>query len=409
MENNKEKLVVQKANQLVTAKYRASAMETKLMAIGLTRLEITNGIPKASVRAGELRTLFGNDDHNIYRKLKGAAAAMVSGQNQAVIIEDGKGNFTAFTMITKADYTNQVFTITFNSELTPYISSLKGAYTSYELENILKFDSNYTIRLYEILKKEAYRITKSNPMVSVEYDLAELKNMLGALKVDQQEVYKAREKGESWEQIEKRAKDKTMSRWGNFKERVLERAKVEIAEQTDIRFDYEPIRMGRGAGIKRVIFNIWNNDHKGAFPVELHQYIDHNGLTKADLQMLYQEAGEDVDRVIEAIYLADKETMIHNYVGWLRSCIREEWKSEKIETLNGSKESADFVRGVRESVEEAKKNPNDPMFIRMWANMQSRPEYEAFMEELTEVEKEYFEYFDYSEKVDRFLDWKKNR
>ena len=71
MENNKEKLVVQKANQLVTAKYRASAMETKLMAIGLTRLEITNGIPKASIRAGELRTLFGNDDHNIYRKLKG--------------------------------------------------------------------------------------------------------------------------------------------------------------------------------------------------------------------------------------------------------------------------------------------------------------------------------------------------
>lgn len=132
--------------------------------------------------------------------------------------------------------------IKIDDRLVPYLFDLKSRYLSYGLKNILCIKSQYSIRIYELLKTyyemkiaqtdkrpKGQKITKPN---SIEWtiDINELKKMLMVDTIKSYNNYK------------------------DFRKKVLEPAYREINELTDIFFKFEPIPKGRKViGIKFII------------------------------------------------------------------------------------------------------------------------------------------------------------
>ena len=104
--------------------------------------------------------------------------------------------------------------IKLDEDLVPYLFDLQKCFTKYELLNILAFSSQYSIRIYEILKSHAYEKIKT-------YEIEKLKKMLMVESI------------------------KSYERFPSFRQKVLKPAMTEINEYTDLKVSYEPITKGR--------------------------------------------------------------------------------------------------------------------------------------------------------------------
>ena len=113
----------------------------------------------------------------------------------------------------------------FDSNLKPYMLGLKEFYTSYRLDNILSLKSKYSIRLYEILKSNLYK-------KNVTVELEELKKMLSI-------------------------NEKSYAVYQNVKNKVIIKAQKELADKTDISFDFDEIKTGRK--VTSIKFHITSN------------------------------------------------------------------------------------------------------------------------------------------------------
>lgn len=104
--------------------------------------------------------------------------------------------------------------IKLDEDLVPYLFDLKNRFTSYGLRNILCMRSQYSIRLYELLK--SYKIQKTKT-----FTIEEFKKMLMIEDI------------------------KSYNRFPSLKQKVLDPAMKEINEYTDIDVSYREILKGR--------------------------------------------------------------------------------------------------------------------------------------------------------------------
>ncbi|MDD6551622.1 MAG: replication initiation protein [Lachnospiraceae bacterium] len=396
---------VYKGREIITAKYKASLLENKLTSIALSRLSMEGDTPVATLYPSEIRKLLGRQsDTNIYKKLISTAKTMTGHQ---MVIEDDKGNFEVLAMITNARYENGVFTVTFNKVIAPYIINIKGNYTSYSLANVLRFKCDYSFRIYELIKSEAWHLKKGDmdDYYVKEYGLSELKCMIGVVNMDEARVKRAKQNGASWDKIVEIANEKSFNEWGDFRRRVLERAKKELAEQCDVKFDYDPVAAGRGGKIVAVKFIIrWNNPgekvreaisaKKKQVEETNNQYeemtltnlsgqmealVGHNGLSEADIRVFLKEALHDEKEVLRAVDMADRQTgPLTNYTGWIISCIREHYDEPQM-VIDGSKEKGDRVVKAKEIIEEKTNSQKNAMSAAYW-NKAMKKRSEKFME-----------------------------
>lgn len=107
-----------------------------------------------------------------------------------------------------------------DSDLHMYLIGLSQQFTVYELFNVIQLKSQFSIRIYELLK--SYQFTKSHT-----FELSELQKMLMAT------GYK---------------------RYTDFRRFILEPALDEINEYTDLNITYTPIKKGRK--VAKIKFNI---------------------------------------------------------------------------------------------------------------------------------------------------------
>lgn len=119
-------------------------------------------------------------------------------------------------------------TVSFHPKMKPYLLQLKSQFTMYDVRNILKLPSAYSIRIYELLKqyeKIGWRV----------FVVEELKEILGI--EDKYRLY------------------------GHFKKRVLEKAQEDLKSYTDIWFDLEEVKKGRA--VHKIKFHIHKNGRVG--------------------------------------------------------------------------------------------------------------------------------------------------
>ena len=145
----------------------------------------------------------------------------------------------------------------------PLFFSFKEKYFIYEVGNVLRLASSNQIRMYEVLKQ---RQKMKQP---VRIELRTLREYLGI-------------------------KEKEYPDFHDFKRRVLETAKVELENQTDITFSYEKVTRGRK--VIAIDFFISKNDK--SFPqMSISEYIQ--GLMPTE-DLDEQSDNDDLDFPVES-------------------------------------------------------------------------------------------------------------
>lgn len=152
--------------------------------------------------------------------------------------------------------------IKIDEDLAPYLFDLKEKFLSYGLKNVLNMKSQYSIRIYELMKsyhdmkigqtdhRSKSEKLKTPQKIEWTIDLDELKRLLMVDTI------------------------KSYSNFKDFRRYVLEKAQKEINELTDISVYYEPITKGRKTikvkftivsktGVERLIADAANEEKFG--------------------------------------------------------------------------------------------------------------------------------------------------
>ena len=441
-----KKKTIAKSNALISAKYKMSLLGNQILAISLTNLECEPGSKqvKSSISPQTIRKILNReDDENIYRKLKDLSHTITG---NVITIEDGKGNFRTFNLVTNADYESGSFNLTWNKELTPHITELNDHFTKLELGVMLSFSKATTLRLYELLKKDIYLLAKSGrKYLSIIYGVNELKAAIGLINTDA--PYLAVHVGKDhpdWDHIVEdicKKEDVQYRRFDSFKSHVLEPARKEMAEIADIKFDYSLDKKARGkvVGIKFIVslnnpdIEIKRSIHEKAEKIKqikpnadssgeeimkmddlisddvrersselLKQYSDLKAyltehrktavrsFTIEYFESLLEDAGNDVKVIKKAIDLSLETPKIRNYCAWLREAVRN-----------------NYAAGTSEPTQEITLSEQE--FVSMWQKCKQKAKYKEFLELYDMSEAEFEMLYTPKERVKRFYDFKVGR
>jgi plasmid replication initiation protein len=143
-------------------------------------------------------------------------------------------------------------------EMLPYLFEFKERFFKYELWNALRLKSTNQQRMYEVLKQYEYA-------KATEISIDILKALIGI----SQKQYTA---------------------WYDFKRNVLDICQKELAEHTDIKFTYEPIKRGKGGKVVALKFYIKKNN----------EYVDQLTLSEF-IDSQPEPAQEDVSQDIQEL------------------------------------------------------------------------------------------------------------
>lgn len=216
---NGENYIV-KANKLIEAKGRMTALEQKLFSTLVSEIQPNDkDFKEYEFSIKNFIDLTGSNDNKIYMDIHNSARRLM---NKIITIETDKTVMTtALLSSVETPKGEGVVKMTFHPFLKPYLLDIKERFTQYQLKNILTLKGTHSIRIYELLKQYE-NIGKR------EFELLEFKTILG-LQNEYDRVF-------------------------DFEKYVLKTSKEEINEYTDITIDYEKIKRGRKiVGVKFTI------------------------------------------------------------------------------------------------------------------------------------------------------------
>lgn len=225
---DKKQQVIRKSNDLIEARYRLSIAEQRLVLLLAAEIEQEDSDFKDyELKVNEFTKMFGlESDKSIYEKVEQAADNLLG---KVITLQEGKDvEKTVWLSYVKYTKGSGTVVIRFDKSLKRYLLQLQGHFTQYNIKHVIGFKSQYSIRLYELLKMEVFK-AKHGKVVKV-FELKDLRDFLG---------------------VEK----KEYTAFDNFKRRVINPAVKEISTQTDLNIlNVENIRTGRK--INRIIFTV---------------------------------------------------------------------------------------------------------------------------------------------------------
>lgn len=253
-----DKLVV-KANKLIEARYSLNLNEQKVILYAVSKLDRE----KEKFNILELETrefvkLLGTTSFR-YVEIKELVVGLMKKQ---VSIETVESDLVA-NWVSSIKYIKNTgrIELEFSENLMPYLLQLKESFTRYELKNILYLKNKYSIRIYELLKQ--YETIGKR-----KFDLEEFKKLL--VLEDQYE------------------------RFYDLNRFVLEKAKYEINDNTDLIIDYEKITKGRK--IVGLLFKIESKDQDKEIYIDyLNEFYN---IKEMKLKMGLQEENFSTDQIM---------------------------------------------------------------------------------------------------------------
>ena len=211
-------LIVTQANELISARYTLPLVEQRLVLTMIARIQPEDeDFKEYRVSIRELSEFIGIDKNSAYRECKKTTENLL----KRVLKIEEPGRLLQTHWVSSADYIDGegCVILCFDPKLKPYLLQLKGNFTSCKLEMLLSFKSQYTIRIYNLLKQ--YQLLKTR-----EIGLELLRDMLGVGK-DQHTEY------------------------SNFKNNILKPIQKELIEKADLTFEFDEIKYGRRVGALR--------------------------------------------------------------------------------------------------------------------------------------------------------------
>jgi hypothetical protein len=208
-------LIVTQSNKLVESRYNLPLGEQRLVLTMIARIQPDDEDFKPyRIRVHEFAEFLGIDKGSAYRECKKTTEKLLS---RVISIEEPDG-LLQINWLSSAKYIDGtgMVNLSFDPLLKPYLLQLKSNFTSCKLAMLLSFTSQYTMRVYTLLKQ--YEKLKTR---EIEVDV--LRDMLGLGK-DQYQLY------------------------ADFRKRILIPTQQELAEKADVYFEFEEIKFGRRVG-----------------------------------------------------------------------------------------------------------------------------------------------------------------
>ena len=231
--------LVTKSNQIVQkSRYDFSVAEQRTIAYICSKIKPTNSSNMPYQLEYEFsivdyaRTCGFDTGGKFYNDVK-ATLKSLRDKSMWLTLPDGSETTVGWLAKATTNKKSGIATIRIDEDLAPYLFDLKNKFLSYGLKNILNMKSQYSIRLYELLKSyHDMKIGQIDRRKAAEKDIAP------------HETYWTVELDE----LKKRLMTENVKSYSNFnlfKTKVLVIAQKEINELTDIKISFEPITQGR--------------------------------------------------------------------------------------------------------------------------------------------------------------------
>lgn len=201
-------------NAITTARYEITTTEKNIV-YGIIA-QIKENDPPDKVYTFHVSSICDGKEVK-YNNIKEATNRLLS---RVYEIKKPNGGWLKITMVSSIEYIPECGTIEvkIDSKLRPYLFDLKNNFTTFQLKMALDLRSKYAKRMYEMLSQ--YKDTGF-----MKISVADLKERLKLL--------------------DKETGEEKYSKWSMFVEKVLEVAKRELSEKTDIAFSYTPLKEGK--------------------------------------------------------------------------------------------------------------------------------------------------------------------
>lgn len=225
MKNN----LVIKHNDLIEARYELNLIEQKIILYAATKIDTNkDNFTMVQIKVSDLTELMDTTIQR-YKEFSIIADGLM---DKGIYFKD-RPDFSVRWVASSEYIGDGIIELEFSQKLIPYLLQLKNKFTRYQLENILNLKSKYSIRLYELMKQYE-KIGKR------EFELEELKRILYC--------------------------EGMYSDFRNFDRVVLDNARKEINENTDILITYDKLKTGRR--ITSILFNIEPKDQQEKIYIE---------------------------------------------------------------------------------------------------------------------------------------------
>lgn len=233
--------LIRKSNKLVEARYKFDIWEMRVFVKMLTLIRPDDqDFAQYRINSTEIIHDFGlYDNGSIYKSIKEGAEKLLTKQVEIERIdEEGrkkriKANLISSTESFVDENEGTDIILKFDPELRRHLLDLKEKYLTYDVRNILKLTSVYSIRIYELLKQYEGMIDEAKQgYAKRKFSIDELKKVLGI------------EEGE-------------YQLYGHFKNKIILKAQKDLESETDIRFEIEEEKSSRK--IVSIVFLIYRN------------------------------------------------------------------------------------------------------------------------------------------------------
>jgi len=230
--------LVTQSNHLVQARYNLPLAEQRLVLTMISRIQPDDEDFKPyRISVNELAEFLGIDKGSAYRECKKTTENLLK---RVLSIEESDGLLQT-NWVSSAKYIDGsgMVNLSFDPLLKPYLLQLKSNFTSCKLEMLLSFKSQYTVRMYTLLKQ--YERLKER-----EFELGQLRELLG-IREDQYGLY------------------------SDFRKRVLLSTQKELTEKADLYFEFDEVKYGRRVGA--IKFRIFTKNLTKALPSSSEQTL----------------------------------------------------------------------------------------------------------------------------------------
>lgn len=215
------KQLVTKDNSLIGASYSLGVVEQRLIFLAIIEAREQKTLIEAGgllrIYAQSYAKQFNVEKHTSYEAMKRAVEGLYEAGFAYSKIDERSGKIGHYKSrwVDKIGYIDDLgcVELVFASDVIPLITRLEARYTEYELKQVVGLQSEYAIRLYELIIQ--WRSIGRTSQIS----LVELREKLGLV--------------DEYQRIEA------------FKRRVLDLAITQINEHTDITVEYEQHKQGR--------------------------------------------------------------------------------------------------------------------------------------------------------------------
>ena len=215
-----EHKLIRKSNFLIEASYKLTLVEQRIVMIlaSMIRQE-DDEFKKYQLNIKEFAGLLELKNKDEYSHVQTVTKKLLT---RAFTIKQ-PGSLLQIGWLSSAKYLDGqgVVELCFDPQLKPYLLQLKDRFTSYRLKNVIQLKSSFSIRIYELLKQYE-KLGERTFFVDT------LREYLG-LEDSQYKLY------------------------GDFKRKIILVAQLELAEKTDLNFEFEEIKILRRVGKIRFI------------------------------------------------------------------------------------------------------------------------------------------------------------